>query len=55
MHQSATWHRAVNTHCFCINASSVLCFILSVMDGKIKQRVCIKFCVKHGKSATEAL
>jgi hypothetical protein len=23
------------------------------MDGKIKQRVCIKFCVKHGKSATE--
>jgi hypothetical protein len=23
------------------------------MDGKIKQCVCIKFCVKLGKSATE--
>jgi hypothetical protein len=25
------------------------------MDGKIKQRVCIKFCIKLGKSATETL
>jgi hypothetical protein len=25
------------------------------MDGKIKQRVCIKFCVKLSKSATETL
>jgi hypothetical protein len=25
------------------------------MDGKIKQLVCIKFCIKLGKSATEAL
>jgi hypothetical protein len=25
------------------------------MDGKIEQRVCIKFCVKLGKSTTEAL
>jgi hypothetical protein len=25
------------------------------MDGKIKQRVCIKFCVKLGTSATETL
>jgi hypothetical protein len=25
------------------------------MDGKMKQRVCIKFCVKLGKSATETL
>jgi hypothetical protein len=25
------------------------------MDGKIKQRVCIKYCVKLGKSATETL
>jgi hypothetical protein len=25
------------------------------MDGKIKQRVCIQFCVKFGKSATETL
>jgi hypothetical protein len=23
------------------------------MDGKIEQRVCIKFCVKLGKSATK--
>jgi hypothetical protein len=26
-----------------------------VMDGKIEQPVCIKFCVKLGKSATETL
>jgi hypothetical protein len=25
------------------------------MDGKIDQRVCIKFCAKFGKSATETL
>jgi hypothetical protein len=25
------------------------------MDGKVKQCVCIKFCVKVGKSATETL
>jgi hypothetical protein len=25
------------------------------MDGKIKQHVCIKFCMKLGKSATETL
>jgi hypothetical protein len=25
------------------------------MDGKIGQRVCTKFCVKLGKSATETL
>jgi hypothetical protein len=25
------------------------------MDGKIEQRVCIKFCLKLGKSATETL
>jgi hypothetical protein len=25
------------------------------MDGKIEQRVCIKFCVKLGKSATKTL
>jgi hypothetical protein len=25
------------------------------MDGKVERRVCIKFCVKLGKSATETL
>jgi hypothetical protein len=25
------------------------------MDGKIEQRVCLKFCVKFGKSATKTL
>jgi hypothetical protein len=38
LHQSATRHCAVNTQCFYMNAFS--------MDGKIKQYVCIKFCVK---------
>jgi hypothetical protein len=34
---------------------SALCFVLSEMDGNIEQRVCIKFFVKLGKSATETL
>jgi hypothetical protein len=25
------------------------------MDGKIEQHVCMNFCLKHGKSATEIL
>jgi hypothetical protein len=29
--------------------------VFSAVDGKIEQRVCIKFCVKLGKSATETL
>jgi hypothetical protein len=32
-----------------------LYFVLSAMDGKIEQRVCIKFCVKLGKTATETV
>jgi hypothetical protein len=28
---------------------------LAAIHGKIEQHVCIKFCVKHGKSATETL
>jgi hypothetical protein len=28
---------------------------LAALDGKIEQRMCIKFCVKLGKSATETL
>jgi hypothetical protein len=38
-----------------MSAFSTSCFPLAVMDGKIKQRVCIKFCVKLGKSATNTL
>jgi hypothetical protein len=30
-------------------------FVLSAMDGKIEQCVCIKFCVKLGKSASKSL
>jgi hypothetical protein len=40
---------------FYTSAFSTSCFILSAMDGKTKQRVCIKFCVKLGKSATKTL
>jgi hypothetical protein len=45
----------VNTHCFYTSASLTLCFILSAVDDKIEQRVCIRFSAKLGKSATEAL
>jgi hypothetical protein len=38
-----------------MNAFLTLFFILSSMDGKIEQCVCIKFCVKLGKSATKTL
>jgi hypothetical protein len=34
---------------------SSLCFVLSAIDGKIKQLVCIKLCLELGKSATETL
>jgi hypothetical protein len=55
LHQSATWHHALNTHCFDPSAFSTSCFPLAVMDGKIEQCVCIKFCVKFSKSATITL
>jgi hypothetical protein len=45
----------VNTHCFYISAFLTLCFVLSAIDGKIEQRVCIKFCVKFSKSTTDTL
>jgi hypothetical protein len=46
----------VNTHCFYTSACSTLfCFVLSAIDGKIEQRVCIKFYVNLGTSATETL
>jgi hypothetical protein len=38
-----------------MSAFSTSRFLLSAKDGKIKQRVCIKFCVKVGKSAAETL
>jgi hypothetical protein len=45
----------VNTHRFCTSAFLTLCFVLSAIDGKIDQHVCIKFCMKLGKYATETL
>jgi hypothetical protein len=36
-----------------MSAFSTLCFVLSAIDGKIGQRVCIKFSVKLSKSAIE--
>jgi hypothetical protein len=42
-------------HCFYKSAFLTSCFVLSAMDGKIEQRVCIKFYVKLSKSATAAL
>jgi hypothetical protein len=38
-----------------MSAFSNSCFVLIAMDGKIEQFVCIKFCVKLGKSAAETL
>jgi hypothetical protein len=38
-----------------MSAFSTSCFNLSAMDGKIEQCVCIKFCVKLGKTNSEAL
>jgi hypothetical protein len=38
-----------------MSAFSTLCLILSAMDGKIEQHVCIKFCVQLIKSATVTL
>jgi hypothetical protein len=38
-----------------MRATSTLCFVLSAINDKIEQSVCIKFCVKLGKSTTETL
>jgi hypothetical protein len=38
-----------------MDAFSTSCFLLSTKNGKIEQRVCIKFCVKLSKSTTETL
>jgi hypothetical protein len=40
-------------HYFYISAFSTSRFVLSVMNGKIEQRDCLKLCVKLGKSATK--
>jgi hypothetical protein len=38
-----------------MSAFSTACFLSSVMGIKIKQRVCIKFYIKLGKSTIEIL
>jgi hypothetical protein len=38
-----------------MSAFSYFFFRLFVMDGRIEQRACIKFCVKLGKFIAEAL
>jgi hypothetical protein len=38
-----------------MSAFLMSCFVLSAMDGKIKQHICIKFCMKLSKSATETV
>jgi uncharacterized protein YjaG (DUF416 family) len=38
-----------------MSAFSTLCFVLFAVDGKIEQRVCIKFCVKLGKFSTKTV
>jgi hypothetical protein len=43
----------MNTHCLYTSAFSTSHFVLSAMDVRIKQRACIKFCLKSGRSATE--
>jgi hypothetical protein len=57
-HTSASLlHQSVTPRCehalFLHECFFIVVVPLSVMDGKIKQGVCIKFCVKLGKSATE--
>jgi hypothetical protein len=42
-------------HAFYTSALLTSYFISSVIDDKIEKRVCIKFCLKLGKSATENL
>jgi hypothetical protein len=38
---------------FYVSAFSTSCLVLSVMDGKFKQCVSIRFCVKLGKSTAQ--
>jgi hypothetical protein len=40
-------------HCFYTSTFSTSYFIMSALDGKTEQRVCIRFCVKLGKSTTK--
>jgi hypothetical protein len=53
LHQSAMWHPSVNGYCFYMSTFPTSCFVLSVVDGKIKQHVCIKLCVRLGKTTTK--
>jgi hypothetical protein len=45
----------VNKNCFYTSTFMTSCFVFFAMDGIIEQRVCIKFCVKLSKCATETL
>jgi hypothetical protein len=45
----------MSTHCFYTSAFSISCFVLSALDGKIEESICIKFCVELGKPTTENL
>jgi hypothetical protein len=40
---------------FYMSAFSTSCFVLSAMDSKIEQHICIKFCVKLGKFTAKTL
>jgi hypothetical protein len=42
-------------HALFYTSAFLHCLILSAIDGKSEQCICIKFCVKLGKSATETL
>jgi hypothetical protein len=42
-------------HYFYMSVFSTSCFVLSAMDGKVEQRVCIRFCMKLNKSTTKIL
>jgi hypothetical protein len=43
----------VNKHCLYTDALLISYFVVFAMDGKIEQCICIKFCMKLSKSATE--
>jgi hypothetical protein len=45
---------ALSTHIvFTLSSFSISSFVFSAMDGKIEQRVCLKFCLKLVKTDLE--